>query len=139
MIYELTIDGYRLGIFPTEAEAVRRTRYLPRGRYTLREWARDGEFSTFDPSTNKHYYFMNYDRKSEAEANIEALAAMIREYVAANCDDVDEGFEISHSGYMAFVEYRIGPDGGSATVVDVWDKAGNECPYIADALQLLIN
>ncbi|HIY67858.1 MAG TPA: hypothetical protein H9828_00395 [Candidatus Alistipes intestinigallinarum] len=64
---------------------------------------------------------------------------MIREYVAANCDDVDEGFEISHSGYMAFVEYRIGPDGGSATVVDVWDKAGNECPDIADALQLLIN
>ena len=82
---------------------------------------------------------MNYDRKSEAKANIEALAAMIREYVAANCDDVDEGFEISHSGYMAFVEYRIGPDGGSATVVDVWDKAGNECPDIADALHLSLN
>ena len=90
MIYELTIDGYTLGQFLTEAEAIRRARYLPRGRYTLREWARDGEFSTFDPSTNKHYDFMNYDRKSEAETNIKALAALIREYVTTNCDGVDE-------------------------------------------------
>ena len=139
MIYELTIDGYTLGQFLTEAEAIRRARYLPRGRYTLREWARDGEFSTFDPSTNKHYDFMNYDRKSEAETNIKALAALIREYVTTNCDGVDEGFEISHAGYLAFVEYRTGPGGGSVTVADVWDKAGNECPDIAEALQLLIN
>ena len=53
MIYELTYGGYRLGTFPTEAEAVRRAGYLPKGRYTVREWERDGEFSTFDPSTNK--------------------------------------------------------------------------------------
>ena len=139
MIYELTIDGYLLGVFSSEAEAVRLARYLPRGRYTLREWARDGEFSTFDPSTNKHYDFMNYDRKSEAETNIKALAALIREYVTTNCDGVDEGFEISHAGYLAFVEYRTGPGGGSVTVADVWDKAGNECPDIAEALQLLIN
>lgn len=59
MIYELTIDGYRLGCFPTEAEAIRRAGYLPKGRYTLREWARDDEFSTFDPSRNKHYDFNN--------------------------------------------------------------------------------
>ena len=49
MIYELTYGGYRLGTFPTEAEAVRRAGYLPKGRYTVREWERDGEFSTFDP------------------------------------------------------------------------------------------
>ena len=59
MIYELTIDGYLLGVFPSEAEAIRRTRYLPRERYTLREWARDGEFSTFDPAVNKHYTIRN--------------------------------------------------------------------------------
>lgn len=60
MIYELSFDGYRLGLFPTEAEAVRRADYLPKGRYTLREWEKDGEFSTFDPSVNKSYDFNNW-------------------------------------------------------------------------------
>ena len=46
MIYELTYGGYRLGTFPTEAEAVRRAGYLPKGRYTVREWEKDGQFST---------------------------------------------------------------------------------------------
>lgn len=61
MIYELTIDGYLLGVFSSEAEAeaIRRARYLPRGRYALREWARDGEFSTFDPAVNRCYTFDN--------------------------------------------------------------------------------
>lgn len=59
MIYELIYVGYRLGIFPTEAEAVRRAGYLPKGRYTVREWERDGEIWTFDPSINKHYDFNN--------------------------------------------------------------------------------
>ena len=59
MIYELICDGYRLGVFPTEAEAVRRADYLPAGRYTIREWEKDGEFSTFDPSMNKCYCFTN--------------------------------------------------------------------------------
>ena len=59
MIYELTIDGYLLGVFSSEAEAVRLARYLPRGRYTLREWARDGEFSPFDPAMNRCYTFNN--------------------------------------------------------------------------------
>ena len=59
MIYELTYGGYRLGTFPTEAEAVRRAGYLPKGRYTVREWEKHGEFSTFDPSMNKCYCFTN--------------------------------------------------------------------------------
>lgn len=59
MSYELTIDGYLVGVFPTEAEAVRWAQYLPWGRYTLREWARDGEFSTFDPAVNRCYTFDN--------------------------------------------------------------------------------
>lgn len=60
MIYELSCDGYRLGLFPTEAEAVRRAAYLPKGYYTVREWNDDGdELITFDPSTNKCYDFDN--------------------------------------------------------------------------------
>lgn len=59
MVYELTYGGYTVGYFPTEAEAVRRAGFLPKGRYTVREWAKDGDFSTFDPSTNKYYHFTN--------------------------------------------------------------------------------
>lgn len=55
MIYQLVTNGNSVGFFPTEAEAI----HLPKGRYTLREWARDGEFSTFDPSVNKSYDFNN--------------------------------------------------------------------------------
>lgn len=139
MSYELTIDDYLVGVFPTEAEAVRRADYLPAGRYTIREWEKDGEFSTFDPSVNKSYDFTNYDRENNAEADINALADLIREYVAANCDGADEGLEVTHAGYMAFVEYRTKPGGGSVTVADVWDKDGNECPDIAEALQVLID
>lgn len=57
MIYELTYGGYRLGTFPTEAEAVRRAGYLPKGRYTVREWAKDGDFMMFDPSINNEYEY----------------------------------------------------------------------------------
>lgn len=46
-------------MFPTEAEAVRRADYLPNGCYTVREWMDEGEFMTFDPSTNKRYDFDN--------------------------------------------------------------------------------
>lgn len=63
MVYELACDGYRLGIFPTEAETVHNAAYLPKSRYTLREWTEKGNFRTFAPSTNKHYSFTNYDRK----------------------------------------------------------------------------
>ena len=56
---ELAFITLMLGVFSSEAEAVRRARYLPRGRYTLREWARDGEFSTFDPAVNRCYTFDN--------------------------------------------------------------------------------
>lgn len=57
MVYELTYGDYRLGTFPTEAEAVRRAGYLPKGRYTVREWAKDGEFMMFDPSINNEYEY----------------------------------------------------------------------------------
>lgn len=59
MFYELLCGDYRLGTFPTEAEAVRRAGYLPKGCYTIREWEKDGEIWIFDPSTNKYYDFDN--------------------------------------------------------------------------------
>lgn len=59
MIYELSYDGYRLGLFPTEAEARQRAGYMPKGCYTIREWGVDGECLTFDPTTNAMYEFSN--------------------------------------------------------------------------------
>lgn len=55
MLYELSADGQTVGVFPTEAEARHNAAYMPGGCYTIREWTKDGEFLTFDPSTNKHY------------------------------------------------------------------------------------
>ena len=57
MVYELTYGDYRLRTFPTEAEAVRRAGYLPKGWYTVREWEKDGEFMMFDPSINNEYEY----------------------------------------------------------------------------------
>lgn len=59
MIYELSFEGHTVGYFPTEAEAVRWAGYLPKGRYTIREWERDGDFSMFNPQTNREYEFTN--------------------------------------------------------------------------------
>ena len=59
MIYELSFEGHTVGYFPTEAEAVHRAGYLPKGRYTIREWERDGDFSMFNPQTNREYEFTN--------------------------------------------------------------------------------
>ncbi len=58
-IYELSFDGYRLGFYPTEAEARQRAGYMPKGSYTIREWGVDGEYLTFDPTMNVKYKFNN--------------------------------------------------------------------------------
>lgn len=55
MLYELSTDGQTVGVFPTEAAAWHNAAYMPGGCYTIREWTKDGEFWTFDPSTNKYY------------------------------------------------------------------------------------
>ena len=57
MLYELSADGQTVGVFPTEAAARHIRGIVPGGCYTIREWTRDGDFLTFDPSTNKHYDF----------------------------------------------------------------------------------
>ena len=59
MTYELAYGSYTVGYFPTEAEAVRRAGYLPKGRYTIREWERDGDVLMFLIQTNREYEFTN--------------------------------------------------------------------------------
>lgn len=59
MIYELSYKGYRLGMFPTEAEAVRRADLPPEWMLHGSGMVDEGEFMTFDPSTNKRYDFDN--------------------------------------------------------------------------------
>ena len=55
----LEAGGFVLVDEPTEAEAVRRAGYLPKGRYTIREWERDGDVLMFHPQTNREYEFTN--------------------------------------------------------------------------------
>lgn len=59
MIYELSQDGYRLGLYSSEAAARQQAGYMPKGSYTIREWGVDGEYLTFDPTTNKVFDFNN--------------------------------------------------------------------------------
>ena len=58
-IYELSFDGYRLGFYPTEAEARQQAGYMPKGCYSIREWTEEDEFMIFDTKTNKAYQFNN--------------------------------------------------------------------------------
>ena len=86
------------------------------------------------------------------------FAKEIAHYITYHCDGVNEGFEIFHDGYIAFVnyeaEYREVRGGDSycgmwemtselvnerTTVEAVWDEKGNEYPEIAEALQVLLN
>lgn len=59
MIYELTHEGYRLGLFPTEAEARHHAAYMPKGFYTIREWTEEGNFLVFHSDYNIVYHFNN--------------------------------------------------------------------------------
>ena len=49
MLYELSADGYTVGVFPTEAAARPNAAYMPGGCYTIREWTRDGDFFDVRP------------------------------------------------------------------------------------------
>ena len=105
MIYELTYGGYRLGTFPTEAEAVRRAGYLPKGRYTVREWEKDGEFSTFDPSMNKCYCFTNKYNFNAMDYNRQTIANEIASFkytMKQTNDDISPAEIID--GLMQWVE-----------------------------------
>ena len=76
-------------------------------------------------------------------SDIRTMARKAADYITFNCDGVSEGFEITHKGYTVFVDYsaRLCNDEMSefTEVPAVWDRAGRECPEIAEALQLMLN
>ena len=76
-------------------------------------------------------------------SDIRTMARKAADYITFNCDGVSEGFEITHKGYTIYVDYsaRLCNDEMSefTEVPAVWDRAGRECPEIAEALQLMLN
>lgn len=80
---------------------------------------------------------------SLTRSDIRTMARKAADYITFNCDGISEGFEITHKGYTVFVDYsaRLCNDEMSefAEVPAVWDRAGRECPEIAEALQLMLN
>lgn len=72
-------------------------------------------------------------------SDIRTMARKAADYITFNCDGVSEGFEITHKGYMLFVDYRNDGQTETVTVPDVWDQVGNEYPEIADVLQIMLN
>lgn len=80
---------------------------------------------------------------SLTRSDIRTMARKAADYITFNCDGVSEGFEITYKGYTVFVDYsaRLCNDEMNefAEVTAVWDRAGRECPEIAEALQLMLN
>ena len=88
----------------------------------------------------------NHDKTMKEQLTRSDLRTMARkaaDYITFNCDEISEGFEITHKGYTVFVDYtaRLCNDelAEFAEVPAVWDQAGRECPEIAEALQLMLN
>ena len=72
-------------------------------------------------------------------SDIRTMARKAADYITFNCDGVSEGFEIIHNGYMVFIDYRNDDRTEAVRVADVWDRSGNECPEIAEVLQMMLN
>ena len=81
-------------------------------------------------------------------SDIRTMARKAADYITFHCDGISEGFEITHKGYIAFIDYEAKECSDErqdlvlvAAVWDpaVWDRAGRECPEIAEALQLMLN
>lgn len=72
-------------------------------------------------------------------SDIRTMARKAADYITFNCEGVSEGFEITYKGYMVFVDYRNDGRTEAVRVADVWDRAGNEYPEIADVLQTMLN
>ncbi len=79
MLYELSADGQTVGVFPTEAAARHNAAYMPGGCYTIREWTRDGDFLTFDPSTNNTMTSGNDTQIKEARAQYDRARVRVQE------------------------------------------------------------
>lgn len=59
MRYELMVSGSCVGLFPTESEARHHVAYMPKGNYTLRKWAIDGDFMVCNLDVNAENLTIN--------------------------------------------------------------------------------
>ena len=74
MIYELSYDGYSLGMFPTRTEAMRRASFLPKSRYIVREWEDDAPFLFFDAERHLLEEFDNAENDASPSISAETSA-----------------------------------------------------------------
>ena len=76
-------------------------------------------------------------------SDIRTMARKAADYITFHCDGISEGFEITHKGYIAFIEYEAKECGDdmqeSVAVPAVWDAEGKEYPDISETLQLMLN
>lgn len=146
MIYELSYDGYSLGMFPTRTEAMRRASFLPKSRYIVREWEDDAPFLFFDAERHLLEEFDNAENDASPSISaetIERLARRIDEQVA-DAGSVG-GFECVDSGFIVFVEVEpvamtrrgIRP-AARLRILSVWDACGRECRSLFEALQVMV-
>ena len=76
-------------------------------------------------------------------SDIRTMARKAADYITFHCDGLSRGFEITHKGYIAFINYEAKMCNDELSefteVPAVWDQSGRECPEIAEALQLMLN
>lgn len=78
-----------------------------------------------------------------SRADILAMASKAADHITFNCDGISCGFEITHKGYIALIDYEsqlCNEERREAVAVPaVWDTHGKNHPDIAEALQCLID
>ena len=76
-------------------------------------------------------------------SDIRTMARKAADYITFHCDGISEGFEITHKGYIAFIDYEAKECSDdmqeSVTVPAGWDAEGKEYPDISETLQLMLN
>ena len=76
-------------------------------------------------------------------SDIRTMARKAADYITFHCDGISEGFEITHKGYIAFIDYEAKECRDdmqeAVTVPAVWDAEGKEYPDISETLQLMLN
>ena len=81
-------------------------------------------------------------------SDIRTMARKAADYITFHCDGLSRGFEITHKGYIAFINYeaKMCNDERQDLVLvpavlggDGKDAEGKEYPDISEALQLMLN